>query len=136
MQNWEHLDFWEHKVEGREKKEKNEKPHMVYQQQVHFWEAVRITLPTPSLCNVKGYSLRNSESIPTTQKIKLPLQAVRQELAFKTFPRKLDTDLYYHIWKQLLHSQGPTEESAQSMEKVVLPILLLLGQKGCNLIFV
>lgn len=61
MQNWEHLDFWEHKVEGREKKGKNEKPHMVYQQQVHLWEAVRITLPTPSLCNVKGYSLRNSE---------------------------------------------------------------------------
>lgn len=81
-------------------------------------------------------TLWETQSIPTTQKIKLPLQAVRQELAFKTFPRKLDTDLYYHIWKQLLHSQGPTEERAQSMEKVVLPILLLLGQKGCNLIFV
>ena len=75
MQNWEPLDFKVPKVEGREKKGKNKKLSMVYQQQnhAHLWDAVTITLPMPSLCNIKVHHVRPSVKIPTTQKWKLPL---------------------------------------------------------------
>lgn len=110
-QNWEPLDFKVPKVEGREKKGKNKKPSMVYQQQnhAHLWDVVTITLPMPSLCNIKAHHVRPSMNIPTTQKWKLPLQTARQELVLKLLAREPEAHLYNHIWKQLLPSQGITD---------------------------
>lgn len=127
MQNWEHLDFKTPEVERREE---NEKPCTVYQQQQScLWDVVRITLPTHSLCRVKSCHLRSSLSIPTTQK--LPLQAARQELVLKLLNSKPDT----HIWKQLLHSQGITDES-QAQRRRFCSLYCFSGTERCNLIFV
>lgn len=104
MQNWGHLDFKVPNEEGREKKGKNEKLGMVSGQQVRAQDAVRILLPSPSLRNA------SSVSIPTTQEVKPPLQAARQELVLKPLTSKPDTHLSNHIWKQLPHSQRATDD--------------------------
>lgn len=81
---------------------------------------------------VSRETIRGTLSIPTTQKIKPPLQAARQKLVFKPLTSKPDRDVYYHIWKQLLHSQGVTDKS-WARRRWFCSFYCL---KGCNLTFV